>query len=105
MPGKVKITSKAFGIHSANAREAADRISRELTAAVEDATEAAMLEITQKIKDEALRLTPVDTGQLRSAAYAKVEPGEDGVVRGRVGYDLNAAPHAIFVHERTEFAA
>ena len=42
-----------------------------------------------------LRYTPIDTGRLLSSLYIKA----DEVDKIRIGYDLNIAPYAVYVHE------
>lgn len=66
------------------------------------ATGALFIEATE-IMNDAIKITPMDTGNLRDSHY--VEPPKKTATGGmsiKIGFGGTAAPYALAVHERTD---
>lgn len=73
-----------------------EAIEKQLRNVTIDATK--MQRIVEMVGDEALAMTPKDTGELQNSQFRFVEQ-QGQIITGTVAYDLNEAPHGLFLHE------
>lgn len=78
--------------------EKKERLFREIQSS---AGKDEMEEVVELIGDEALRLTPEDTGQLKESQYRRTEVSQD-MITGIIGYSDDKA---IYVHEADNYHA
>jgi len=104
MAGKVNRTSRAFIRNRGDAARAVRGIEKKLkavTAELERQSEKALREVAEEIRDEALPLTPKDTGALRRSAFVDSQTTTNGA-EAVVGFNKQGsgdADYAVFVHE------
>jgi hypothetical protein len=75
-----------------------DKLNK-IRSSVPKALTTVMSEFVLKVQNEAMKRTPVDTGNLRSSYRTMVSQLPK---RGVVGRVVNKAEYATYVHERTE---
>lgn len=111
-----KRKSVAFKVSRQNARaslKALEKQVREETDSITDGTMRAVERVLNKIKTDAVRITPKDTGLLRKSAFVAVERTKHRI-RGRVGYEIISGPippgvavgafYSVWVHENMEMS-
>jgi len=104
MPGKVNRASRAFIRKRGDATRAMRGVEKNLKAinvTLAQQSEEALLKVAERIKDEAIPITPMDTGALRRSVFTDSETTPDGAV-AVVGFNKEGsgdADHAVFVHE------
>ena len=70
-----------------------------MTRGIARATARATYEIGHEILNEAIPLTPMDTGDLRDSGYVSWKSGGGEAIEVEVGFGGAATPYALAVHE------
>jgi hypothetical protein len=93
---------------SGSATKAVEKTMREALKKIDTSSETALMTIMEDIRNEAVELTPEDTGKLRRSAFAATSILKT-VIQGRVGYNITSGPvppgvetgvdYAVLVHE------
>jgi len=100
-----KRNTVSFQSRTKGARKRLKGLSDEIASQIQKdtITEEKMQDAVDELGDEALELTPYDTGNLYEAQYRDVKTLNFGrglvKIIGTVGYDSQKAPYAIYVHD------
>ena len=106
MPGRTNKASPAFIRRKGDADKAFAQAGRNLEVVldwVRDLNQEALVQVAERIKEDAQALTPVETGALRASAFTDSEQTPTGP-RAVVGFapEGQGPDYAVYVHERRQ---